>query len=103
MEDKARLDELMLDTAVLTAAVMRHLYKKGVIAVYPNTLVEFGTVQMTPDAFFATFPKYAVQKYESEDGYGRKAFTDYNGVRFFTLLDNDPVEKTPIKWEGDDV
>ena len=88
MEDKKKINEMTLDTAVLVHGVIEHLYKKGIIAFWPTAVG--GTVQMTKKAFLSAFDKYAVNTYPGDGGgYGAKAYTDYNGVRFFTLLDNE--------------
>lgn len=86
MTDK-KLDEFELDACVLVQKHMVNLRDKGVVAIWPWT--ESDAVQLTRKCFFATFDKFAVQSYPTEGGKGYRAFTDYNGVRFFTLLDNE--------------
>lgn len=85
--DEKKLDELTLNTCVLVQKALAFLYEKGVTAIWPVAMS--GSVQLNKKAFFATFDKYAVQKYPTDGGYGLRAFTDYDGVRFFALLDNE--------------
>lgn len=86
MTDK-KLDEFELAACALILKTMVHLHDVGVVQVWPMVMNE--SVQLTRKCFFATFDKFAVQSYPTEGGKGYRAFTDYNGVRFFTLLDNE--------------
>lgn len=90
MEDEKKLDEMLLDTAVLVYRTEQHLYKKGIYAFWPSSMG--GNVQMKRDAFMRLFPDYEVETYPAEDGkVGRQAVAFYQGVKFFTLL-----------WEGEE-
>lgn len=85
MEDEKKLDEMLLDTAVLVFRTEQHLYKKGIIAFWP---VAFGgAVQVMHDVFMRLFSDWTVETYPAEDGeVGKTAVAFYHGIKFFTFL-----------------
>lgn len=88
MEDEKKLDEMLLDTAVLVFRTEQHLYKKGIYAFWPFSMG--GNVQMNRSVFMRLFPDYTVETYPADGGkVGKQAVAYYQEVKFFALLPED--------------
>lgn len=72
--------KVLLDEAMEVRKLVREKYKQGFLDYY-----SWG-IQMMPDAFIKTFPKFIVESRDRED-YPWKISTEYNGVEFFAIID----------------
>jgi hypothetical protein len=88
MKDEAKLDRMLMDTAILAYHVEGYLQKKGVVAIWHGTI---DGVQMTRKAFLRLFDQgYKVEEYPAEGRkIGKKAVVFYQGVKFYTYLEDD--------------
>lgn len=94
------LMEVMKDTAVLLLPTLRRMYRLGIIGFYPDSST--GEVyQMGRRDFLEAFDKYTVHAFPAEyGGYTHRAVAEYNGVKFFCLLDEEVWDEDLSAFKG---
>lgn len=72
--------KVLLDEAVEVLKLVNKKDNQGFIGFYNRG------IQMSSDTFIETFPEFIVENRDSED-YPWKISTEYNGVEFFSVID----------------